>query len=386
MLIESGSVQLPSLASSLSLNVPTPTSDTERLPELRHNLRLIAEGTRAELQALAKEGKAVQEKRQWLSGQERKASSAVHEESRRKCPSRPSFDDRPGQCLYRHRTFTRDHEAGCRDRVNHQERNKPCWPLQGSRVAIRSAAVQLCGRRVCRIRFGSAYCRFHCTHSKLLTANSSTRLINGQMRTAWSEWEPLQQPELYLKELKRWKKAFRLENTSAGSGAMEVDLFENSKAFGKRRTPEMTAFEALIWNYWLPRVRSAIKSVHMLPCEISKTNNLLSNVWQPSDPQPAMRLYASWSPLLPAFIRDNILDQLILPKVKSAMAEWSPRSSTHSLHGLVFPWLQYAGLRMDEILEEAKRRLKSWLKSWKAKDGIPTGFGIWKEVRCLRIQ
>lgn len=125
----------------------------------------------------------------------------------------------------------------------------------------------------------------------------------------------------------------------------------------------MTAYESLLWTYWLPKVRSAI-----------------NNIWHPSNPQPAVDLYRSWAPLLPTFISDNVLDQLILPKIRAAMADWSPRSSEYSLHGIVFPWLEHAGPRMDEILEEAKRRLKSWLKVWRPRDGVPQGFAIWQDV------
>ena len=91
----------------------------------------------------------------------------------------------------------------------------------------------------------------------------------------------------------------------------------------------------------------------------------------------------AWSPLLPPFLRDNILDQLILPKISKAVADWSPKSST-PLHTLVLPWLDIAGPRMEEMLGEAKRRLKSYLKMWRPRDGVPKGFAMWREV-CLNF-
>jgi tuftelin-interacting protein 11 len=51
--------------SNLALSSWTPTSDKTRLPELRHNLRLILDVTKGDVLALAKEGKAVKEKREW---------------------------------------------------------------------------------------------------------------------------------------------------------------------------------------------------------------------------------------------------------------------------------------------------------------------------------
>lgn len=41
---------------------------------------------------------------------------------------------------------------------------------------------------------------------------------------------------------------------------------------------------------------------------------------------------------------------------------------------------------MDMVLDEAKRKVRSWLKSWKVRDGVPKGMDAWKEVRlALRI-
>jgi tuftelin-interacting protein 11 len=51
--------------SNLALSSWTPTSDKTRLPELRHNLQLILDVAKGDVLALAKEGKAVKEKREW---------------------------------------------------------------------------------------------------------------------------------------------------------------------------------------------------------------------------------------------------------------------------------------------------------------------------------
>lgn len=105
----------------------------------------------------------------------------------------------------------------------------------------------------------------------------------------------------------------------------------------------------------------------------------------PSEPQAAVELYTSWLPLLPSFLRDNILDQLVLPKLSAAIADWSPsafkRGSAPALHTLVFPWLEHAGPRMDMVLDEAKRKVRSWVKSsWRPKEGVPKGLEVWKDV------
>ena len=128
-------------------------------------------------------------------------------------------------------------------------------------------------------------------------------------------------------------------------------------------TQQMTPFDSWLWHAWLPRVRSAI-----------------NNEWVVEDSQPAIRLYEVWVNLLPGFIRDNFFDQLVLPKLQKAVADWSPRKSNTPLHSLVFPWLPYVGLRIEEVLGDARRKLKSLMRGWKPTDGVPPDLLVWKDV------
>lgn len=128
----------------------------------------------------------------------------------------------------------------------------------------------------------------------------------------------------------------------------------------------MTPYESLIWNAWLPKVRSSI-----------------NNDWSPDDPQPAVRLYEAWSSFLPPFIRDNFFDQLVLPKVSKAVSDWSLRSSKVSLQTLVFPWLPHVGLRLEEVLGDARRKVKSILRNWTVAEGVPKDLAAWKDVSAI---
>lgn len=108
-----------------------------------------------------------------------------------------------------------------------------------------------------------------------------------------------------------------------------------------------------------------------------------SNEWSATSPQPAVHLLESWDPILPSFIRDNILDQLILPKVRQAIEEWDGRPSrsgkTRSLSGIVFPWLPLLGHRMDDILDGSKRRIRSVMRKWVVRDGMPEELARWRK-------
>jgi tuftelin-interacting protein 11 len=128
----------------------------------------------------------------------------------------------------------------------------------------------------------------------------------------------------------------------------------------------MTPFDSLLWNVWLPRVRSCI-----------------NNDWSPHESRPAIKLYETWSGFLPDFIRDNILDQLIIPKVQKAVADWNPRTATDSLRAIVFPWLPHVGLRLEEFMDDSRRKMKSVLRAWLVSEPIPTDLKAWKEVSPL---
>jgi tuftelin-interacting protein 11 len=124
----------------------------------------------------------------------------------------------------------------------------------------------------------------------------------------------------------------------------------------------MTPFESLLWNVWLPKVRTAI-----------------NNDWNPRVATPAIKLYEAWSSFIPPFIRDNVMDQLILPKVQKAVSEWKTSEKT-SLRSIVFPWLPHVGLRLEDVIGDARRKIKSLLKNWSVADDMPGDLKAWKDV------
>ena len=126
----------------------------------------------------------------------------------------------------------------------------------------------------------------------------------------------------------------------------------------------MTPFESLLWNIWLPKVRTSI-----------------NNEWSADLPQQAIKLYELWSSFLPPFIRDNLLDQLILPKVQKAVTDWNSKNAKASLHAIVFPWLPFIGLRLEDIVGDARRKIKNLLKSWVVEEHILSDLTAWRDVR-----
>jgi tuftelin-interacting protein 11 len=65
--------------SALDLSGWTPTGENAQIPELRHNLRLVVDVTKSEVEALAREGRAVNEKTRWALREQDLARRKVDE-------------------------------------------------------------------------------------------------------------------------------------------------------------------------------------------------------------------------------------------------------------------------------------------------------------------
>ncbi|KIR70204.1 tuftelin-interacting protein 11 [Cryptococcus deuterogattii CA1014] len=254
--------------SSLSLSTWTPSSDSTRLPELRHNLHLIVDAAKQDVSGLVKEGKKVHERRRW----------ALREEE----------------------------------------------------------------------------------------------ISRAKAEEASTKWRPFDvSSDVLLSSLKTWKKAYNLPETIDNDTVVATLSLEDKNttvdrvdAGGER---VMTAWESLIWHQWVPKVRSAI-----------------NNEWDPSSPNDAVHLVESWEPILPLFVKDNILDQLVLPKVKAAIEQWNPKRNKRERHpkslaSIVFPWLPLLGERIDEIMDLSKRRIRHVMRNWVVKDGVLEELRRWRK-------
>jgi tuftelin-interacting protein 11 len=59
----------------------TPSTDPERIPEVRHNLHLIADVCKSDLDGLAREAKALEERKKWLVNEDLRLRKKVEEEA-----------------------------------------------------------------------------------------------------------------------------------------------------------------------------------------------------------------------------------------------------------------------------------------------------------------
>jgi tuftelin-interacting protein 11 len=61
----------------------TPSTDPTRIPEVRHNLRLIVDSAKSDLDGLAREGRTLEERKKWVRAEEARLAKKVQDEAER---------------------------------------------------------------------------------------------------------------------------------------------------------------------------------------------------------------------------------------------------------------------------------------------------------------
>jgi len=84
--------------------------------------------------------------------------------------------------------------------------------------------------------------------------------------------------------------------------------------------------------------------------------NTYSNDWDPKIPEALIKLIEEWEVILPQWLKNNIIDQLIIPKLKREVDHWTPQIYFNSesntnipIHSYLLPWLV--------VIEEEKMHL-----------------------------
>ena len=337
--------EVSSLA-DISLNTWSPSNDPTRIPEVRHNIRLIADACKTDLDGLAREAKALQERKKFVTVEDARLRKKVEDEAEL-IARLQQIQLVTSEINLTARELASDYEASLEPFAPHFQKLILEYPREYDRYRLDEVVVAA---------------------------------IAPVMRRMVVTWNPLEDPSFFMSTFRSWRRALKINEeepkpetqvdvygTKTVSRPVDLYVHRSTFTFNSSHTQHsekpMTPFESLLWNTWLPKVRTAI-----------------NNDWSPEDPVPAVKLYEVWSTFLPPFIRDNLLDQLILPKVQKAVADWSTKKSKVSLQAIVFPWLPHVGLRLEDVIGDARRKIKNLLRAWVIDEPIPSDLGAWREV------
>ena len=194
-------------------------------------------------------------------------------------------------------------------------------------------------------------------------------ILQPLLKQIMVDWDPLTEasPEGLVTFLKSWKKVLRIHSQHEQEEIIEAEsgLFHSHKKLSSFKTKRLiyrsTPYESLIYHVLLPKVRSRI-----------------NNHWTPYDPQPVITFMEMWEPLLPGFINNLLLEQVVIPKLRSAIDHWNPRRTRDNVHLWIFPWLPFLGPHMDDLIRSVQHKFKIVLEHWKIEDGLISGLDEWK--------
>ncbi|KAL8303029.1 hypothetical protein RB597_005327 [Gaeumannomyces tritici] len=144
-----------------------------------------------------------------------------------------------------------------------------------------------------------------------------------------------------------------------------------SKRSHHRRRPAATAYEAMMYKLWLPHVARAVRE------------------WNVRESDHMVALFDTWTPLLPSFVRSQLLEQDIIRRLDEAVAKWEPKRRKHHQtlpHIWLFPWLQHLPARhLDPrastgLVADVKRKFRQLIDVWEFDRGVVPGLVKWKDV------
>ncbi|KAK6344148.1 hypothetical protein TWF696_007790 [Orbilia brochopaga] len=181
-------------------------------------------------------------------------------------------------------------------------------------------------------------------------------------KSALVHWDPLKDPVYLLDHIRKLRQIFNIRTLE------DIEASLVATGYAERSGKKSTYYESMMYHIWLPRIRTTI-----------------NNHWDVHDPTPVLTILETWSAVLPPFIHASILNQLVLPKLKAAVTEWNPRTSskkrpTPPPHVWVFPWLPHLSAHMDDLVREVKRKFRVILDKWDLYKGVVDGLEAWREV------
>jgi tuftelin-interacting protein 11 len=236
----------PREVSSISAVSWTPSTDTMRIPEIRHNLRLMVDITNHDLLGLAREGKLLEEKRRQGRLEEVRLARRVKEEA--------ELISRLGEMKIVVDELVA--VAKIANQTAKSQLSEDYVTLQANAAPSSLEALSPFVERFIR-DFVSEYQGYKVDE---IVVGAMAPLFRAELM----DWNPLEDPARWTSILARWKGALRM------SGRQKDEELALASFYGAPPPKDvadiaqaMTPWEALLWHAWLPKLRSAIKCVDL---------------------------------------------------------------------------------------------------------------------------
>ena len=90
--------------------------------------------------------------------------------------------------------------------------------------------------------------------------------------------------------------------------------------------------------------------------------------WSPRDSDSLILLLETWQPVLPPWILNNILEQIVLPRLQAEVENWNPLTDTMPIHAWLHPWLPLMEKRLEPLWAPIRNKLANALRNWHPSD------------------
>lgn len=176
--------------SEINLNSWAPTNDPTRIPEIRHNIRLIAEACKSDLDGLAREGKALAERKKWVTSEDARLRKKIDDEAQ---------------------LITRLQQV----QLVTNELNT----LSKELASVYEVSLEPFSPLIYKLvdQFGPEFDRYGL--DEIVVA-----AIAPLVRRIATTWDPLNEPRAFISEFRGWKRALKV-NTHEEESGMQVDVY-----------------------------------------------------------------------------------------------------------------------------------------------------------------
>ena len=165
--------------------------------------------------------------------------------------------------------------------------------------------------------------------------------VMPMLRSHFNHWDPLEKPEYGTDVVEEWKEILQ------GEGKEKKHMFDRMKS----EIDALPAFDRCIWESWMPVVRQTA---------------LRWNV--KSQSQQMIHAILTWIPILPDWITDNLLEQIIVPRIKEEVEKWNPTTDEVPIDSWLLPWHPILGHRLMPVYSPIRQKLAKALRNWVATD------------------
>ncbi|MGH0140691.1 UNVERIFIED_CONTAM: hypothetical protein FKN15_044715 [Acipenser sinensis] len=165
-------------------------------------------------------------------------------------------------------------------------------------------------------------------------ADLAVAMVHPLLKEHFRDWEPLKDGIYGIEVIGKWRALLE-------SGQM---------AHSQPDMNAMDPYHRMLWEVWLPFVRASV------------------TLWQPRNCGPMVDFLESWAPILPIWILENILEQLIFPKLQREVESWNPLTDTVPIHSWIHPWLPLMQAQLEPLYPPIRSKLASALQKWHPSD------------------